>query len=77
MVGSWVTRAALGTAALLAGCMASSGREARVASHFGARRSCPTNEVKITPERTLVFVGKERLNQSLNFAIAAEMFWSP
>ena len=26
---------------------------------------------------TLVFVGKERLNQSLNFAIAAEMFWSP
>ncbi len=26
---------------------------------------------------TLVFVGKEHLNQSLNFAIAAEMFWSP
>ena len=26
---------------------------------------------------TLVFVGKERLNQSLNFAIAGEMFWSP
>jgi Trypsin-like peptidase domain len=26
---------------------------------------------------TLSFVGKERLNQSLNFAIAAEMYWSP
>ncbi len=26
---------------------------------------------------TLVFVGKEHLNQSLNFAIAAEMYWSP
>jgi S1-C subfamily serine protease len=26
---------------------------------------------------TLAFVGKERLNQSLNFAIAAEMYWSP
>jgi hypothetical protein len=26
---------------------------------------------------TLAIVGKERLNQSLNFAIAAEMFWSP
>jgi hypothetical protein len=26
---------------------------------------------------TLVVVGKEHLNQSLNFAIAAEMFWSP
>jgi hypothetical protein len=25
---------------------------------------------------TLVFVGKEHLNQSLNFAIAAEMYWS-
>lgn len=26
---------------------------------------------------TLSFAGKERLNQSLNFAIAAEMYWSP
>jgi hypothetical protein len=26
---------------------------------------------------TLVFVGKEHLNQSLNFAIAGEMYWSP
>jgi hypothetical protein len=26
---------------------------------------------------TLAVVGKEHLNQSLNFAIAAEMFWSP
>lgn len=26
---------------------------------------------------TLSFVGKERLNQSLNFAVAAEMFWTP
>ena len=26
---------------------------------------------------TLTFAGKARLNQSLNFAIAAEMYWSP
>lgn len=26
---------------------------------------------------TLAFVGKQHLNQSLNFAIAAEMYWSP
>jgi S1-C subfamily serine protease len=26
---------------------------------------------------TLIYVGKERLNQSLNFAIAGEMYWTP
>lgn len=35
------------------------------------------NQGNLVGITTLVLAGKEHLNQSLNFAIAAEMFWSP
>jgi hypothetical protein len=35
------------------------------------------NQGNLVGITTLVLAGKERLNQSLNFAIAAEMFWQP
>jgi len=51
MAERWVKRAALGAWLLLAGCGASSSREARVAGDFSGRRGCTASQVKIKQER--------------------------